>query len=80
MSDIANRGRLFVIEGLDGSGKATQAQLLVRWLKELQRNVLEVSFPDYQSESSTLVRMYLAGDFGTRPSDVNACRFYLLCG
>ena len=65
-------GQLFVLEGLDGSGKATQAKLLADALRAQGRQVRQVSFPDYESDSSALVRMYLAGAFGTRPGDVNA--------
>ena len=64
--------RLIVIEGLDGSGKATQAKLLSEALAGQGLAVREVSFPDYESPSSTLVKMYLAGEFGEKPSDVNA--------
>ena len=64
--------RLIVIEGLDGSGKATQAKLLAENLAQQNLRVREVSFPDYASESSALVKMYLAGAFGTHPDDVNA--------
>lgn len=63
---------LIVIEGLDGSGKGTQSQLLVEKLKEEGHKVRKVSFPDYGSPSSTLVKMYLEGEFGSHPSDVNA--------
>ena len=66
------QGRLIVIEGLDGSGKATQAKLLAETLAQRGKAVREVSFPDYESDSSALVRMYLAGQFGKDPSDVNA--------
>lgn len=65
-------GQLFVLEGLDGSGKATQTKLLADALRAQGRQVRQVSFPDYESDSSALVRMYLAGTFGTRPGDVNA--------
>lgn len=64
--------KLIVIEGLDGSGKATQAQLLYDKLKELNIRVRKVSFPDYDSDSSALVKMYLNGEFGKQAGDVNA--------
>lgn len=69
--------KLIVIEGLDGSGKATQAALLAEHLRAACTNgnkesVRQVSFPDYQSDSSALVKMYLAGQFGSNPGDVNA--------
>ena len=66
------RGKLIVIEGLDGSGKATQATRLAAALQRGGRDVREVSFPDYGSDSSALIRMYLAGEFGSAPGDVNA--------
>jgi dTMP kinase len=65
-------GKLIVIEGLDGSGKATQSKLLYDALLEQGKAVRKVSFPNYESDSSALVKMYLRGDFGTDPSDVNA--------
>ena len=64
--------KLIVVEGLDGSGKATPAKLLTAFLQEQGKTVKQVSFPDYESDSSALVKMYLAGEFGTNPSDVNA--------
>lgn len=64
--------KLIVIEGLDGSGKATQAKLLSEHIKNKGLAVRQVSFPDYESDSSALVKMYLAGEFGTKPGDVNA--------
>ena len=60
------------MEGLDGSGKRTQSKLLAQSLKKKGFPVLEISFPDYKSDSSALVKMYLGGKFGTRPDDVNA--------
>ena len=65
-------GRLIVIEGLDGSGKATQAGLLAEALRSQGKSVRQISFPVYDSDSSALVRMYLRGDFGEDPDDVNA--------
>ena len=74
-----SKGRLLVIEGLDGSGKATQAKLLASYLAESGRKVMEITFPDYESDSSALVKMYLSGQFGDKPDDVNpyaASSFY----
>ena len=64
--------KLIVLDGLDGSGKATQAGRLAEKLREKGVRVREVSFPDYASPSSALVKMYLDGQFGSRPGDVNA--------
>ena len=68
---MGSEGRLIVIEGLDGSGKATQAQKLVDWMHARGERVTQVSFPDYQSDSSALVRMYLEGQIG-ETGEVNA--------
>ena len=65
-------GKLIVIEGLDGSGKATQATRLAAALQKEGFPVREVSFPNYDSDSSALIKMYLAGAFGSEPGDVNA--------
>jgi len=65
-------GKLIVIEGLDGSGKSTQLDLLFENLKKCGVDCKTVSFPDYDNPSSTLVKMYLKGDFGKKPGDVNA--------
>lgn len=73
------KGKLVIIEGGDGSGKATQTDLLVRRLRQEGCQVRSVSFPDYDSESSALVKMYLRGDFGTDADAVNpyaASAFY----
>lgn len=65
------KGTLIVLEGIDGSGKEIQASLLEKKLKEKGREVMHISFPDYKSPSSALVKMYLKGDFGKNPEDVN---------
>jgi len=66
------KGKLIVIEGVDGSGKQTQSEKLYRTLLSKGLKVMKVDFPDYNSESSSLVKMYLRGDFGKNPEDVSA--------
>ncbi len=58
--------------GAGRSGKATQAKLLAQHLASQGLPVREVTFPDYASDSSALIKMYLAGQFGSKPDDVNA--------
>jgi len=73
------KGKLIVIEGLDSSGKETQSKLLAQRLKSDGVNAIRVEFPDYQSESSALVKMYLSGQFGNKAGDVSpyvASTFY----
>lgn len=65
-------GKLIVIEGLDGSGKATQTKNLFNYLKENNQDVVTVTFPDYDSPGSALVKMYLNCEFGDDPNAVNA--------
>lgn len=65
-------GKFIVIEGLDGSGKATQTEILRKTLESRGEKVTKLTFPDYDNPSSTLVKMYLNGVFGDKPSDVNA--------
>ena len=65
------KGRLFIIEGGDGSGKATQTRLLTEHLQRDGYDVKSVSYPDYDSDSSALVKMYLRGDFGSDADAVN---------
>ncbi len=64
--------RLIVIEGLDGSGKSTQTELLKTALIDAGNDLLQIKLPDYEDPSSTLVRMYLGGDFGSDPKAVGA--------
>ncbi len=67
------KGKLIVIEGLDGSGKATQSKILCSELRnKLNKKVCKISFPDYNEPSSALVKMYLNSEFGESPEDVNA--------
>ncbi len=66
------QGRLIVFEGTDGSGKATQTALLCQTLAERGIPFRRLEFPRYREESSALIRLYLAGAFGSKPEDVNA--------
>ena len=59
------QGKLFVIDGTDGSGKQTQLQKLKERFDKEKIEYRTVSFPNYDSPSSSLVKMYLNGDFGT---------------
>lgn len=59
------KGKLFVIDGTDGSGKQTQLQKLRERFDKEKIDYKVVSFPNYDSPSSSLVKMYLNGDFGT---------------
>lgn len=65
-------GKLFVLEGLDGSGKSTQFELLQQYLNSENVNFKAISFPDYEKPSSALVKMYLNGDFSKNAADINA--------
>ena len=65
-------GKLIVFEGTDGSGKSTQFQLACKALSEGGMEFRTCRYPQYQEESSAPVRMYLRGEFGSKPSDVNA--------
>ncbi|MBQ4569249.1 MAG: deoxynucleoside kinase [Ruminococcus sp.] len=74
----SKKGRIIVIEGLDGSGKATQSKLLMEKLQE-KYTVKKLSFPDYESPASQPVQMYLNGEFGSDAGCVNpyaAASFY----
>ena len=65
-------GKLIVIEGTDGSGKSTQFKKLTQRLTEEGKLFKTLVFPQYSEPSSALIRMYLGGEFGDKPSDVNA--------
>lgn len=65
-------GKIIVIEGLDGSGKSTQANLLKEYFNSQGKETYTLDLPYYTDDSSALVRMYLGGELGDKPSDVNA--------
>lgn len=66
------KGKLIVLEGIDGSGKSTQYRMLCDKLLHDGINFTHIVFPRYTEESSALIRMYLSGKFGMSPVDVNA--------
>lgn len=73
------KGKIIVIDGLDGCGKSTQLDLIYSKLLEMGKIVKAISFPDYNSPSSALVKMYINGEFSNDPNDVNpyaASSFY----
>lgn len=65
-------GKLIVIEGTDGSGKSTQFRRLTERLLSDGQEFKTLVFPQYSEPSSALIRMYLGGEFGSKPTDVNA--------
>lgn len=65
-------GKLIAIDGVDASGKQTHTKMLYDRLKADGKKVKLISFPDYENDSSALVKMYLSGKFGENPEDVNA--------
>jgi dTMP kinase len=65
-------GKFIAIDGLDGSGKGTQSEILAKRLTAEGKKVRLISFPMYENDSSTFVKMYLDGKFGDKPSDTNA--------
>lgn len=66
------KGKLIVLEGIDGSGKSAQYRRLCERLEKDKIAYNHIVFPRYDKESSALIRLYLGGAFGTKPGDVNA--------
>ena len=66
------KGKLIVLEGIDGSGKSAQYRRLCARMEADGIDYHHIVFPRYDKESSALIRLYLGGQFGSRPEDVNA--------
>jgi len=66
------KGKLIVFEGTDGSGKATQSQLLLERLRREGADCRKLVFPRYGEPSCAPVELYLHGALGEKPGDVNA--------
>ena len=66
------KGKLIVLEGIDGSGKSSQYRRLCARMERDKIAYNHIVFPRYDKDSSALIRMYLGGQFGSHPSDVNA--------
>ncbi len=64
-------GKLIVIEGVDASGKQTQTELLYKYISSVTEKVIKIEFPDYESPSSEVIKMYLNGAFGKDADSVN---------
>ncbi len=65
------RGKLIVIDGLDGSGKATQSGILCDELNKNGIKARKISFPNYGKKGCSLVEMYLNGELSDNPEDIN---------
>ena len=67
-----SKGKLIVLEGIDGSGKSSQYRRICQRMENDGIDYNHIVFPRYSEESSALIRLYLSGRFGDRPEDVNA--------
>ncbi len=67
-----SKGKLIVLEGIDGSGKSAQYRRLCAKMEKDGIDYHHIVFPRYDKDSSALIRLYLGGAFGSRPEDVNA--------
>lgn len=63
-----NRGKIIVLEGLDGCGKSTQLELLYKFVSA-SREARLISFPNYDSSTGKVVSDYLAGKIPCDGSD-----------
>lgn len=64
-------GFFIAIDGIDGSGKATQTDLLCNRLKSEGFDIMKISFPNYEGKYSNYVKNYLSGKYGDVAGDIN---------
>ena len=69
--------KMIVLDGCDGVGKETQTKLLKERFEKLGKKVLTVSFPNYKSESSVMVRSYLSGKLNAKEPQHKTCMYAL---
>ncbi|MCK5466534.1 thymidylate kinase [Candidatus Parcubacteria bacterium] len=63
------KGRLIVIDGIDGAGKATQTKILIRHLKKLKHKTATLDFPQYYNNFfGKMTGRFLNGEFGDAPN------------
>lgn len=67
-----SKGKLIVLEGIDGSGKSAQYRRICSRMENDKIDYNHIVFPRYDKDSSALIRMYLSGEFGENPNDVDA--------
>lgn len=73
------KGNLFTIDGTDSSGKQTVSTAVCQKLRDNGYSVWKLTYPNYESDTSALVKMYLNGEFGSYADDINpyaASTFY----
>ena len=72
MNPQSTKPTIIVIEGIDGSGKQTQTSLLKNYLLTKNVPVTSQSFPNYSSDSSGPVKMYLGGQLSSSANEIKA--------
>ena len=82
-NNTSSSGKFIVLDGTDGSGKATQTEILIERLQQEGYEVEKIDFPQYGTKSAGLVENYLNGEYGTTeetgplvPSIFYACDRY----
>ena len=61
---MSTKGKLIVIDGIDGAGKTTQSERLIERLTKAGVPTEQIKFPRYESFTGKTVRSYLRGELG----------------